>query len=75
MSLYEEAALRNKILGCVYGKLPGYAFFSDSDIDKESIGKRINWFESFNTAENYNKLDEMIKNEINQMINILNNEN
>ena len=74
MSLYEEAALRNKILGCVYGKLPGYAFFSDSDIDKESIEKRIDWFKSFNTAENYNKFDEIIKNEIIQMINILNNE-
>ena len=74
MSLYEEAALRNKILGCVYGNLPGYAFFSDSDIDKESIEKRIDWFESFNTDENYNKLDEIIKDEMIQMITILNND-
>ena len=75
MDPFKEAILRNKILVCVYGKLPDYAYFYQDDIIIETIGKRKEWFNSFNKGKFINFFDNDIRKEISETIKNLDNVN
>ena len=75
MDSFKEAILRNKILVCVYGKLPDYAYFYQDDISMETIGKRKEWFNSFNKDNFINLFDNDIRKEFSETIKNLDNVN
>ena len=68
MSFQEEAILRNKVLGDLYGRLPGYALFDDLFISQQSLKSRIEWFKSFNTEEYLCRMGTEILSEVGEMI-------
>ena len=73
MDPFKEAILRNKILVCVYGKLPDYAYFYENDISIETINKRKEWFNSFNKEKFINLFDNDTREEMFEIIEYLDN--
>tara|TARA_B100001093_G_scaffold179662_1_gene172270 strand:- start:486 stop:725 length:240 start_codon:yes stop_codon:yes gene_type:complete len=48
----QEAQDRNSILIGKYNKIPSYALWIDYDIEKESLEKRIAWWENYINSDN-----------------------
>ena len=47
LSCDDEARLRNALLGVAYGRIPSYALFYAEDIERETIERRLAWWQFF----------------------------
>jgi hypothetical protein len=60
MTEEEDSDLRNYVLNEIYGTLPSYCYFTATDIMKESISQRIDWYVSLKT-ESHNLKDKTVE--------------